>query len=60
MTEMIKPIRGMNDILPDQSHVWQHVEQVAADLFASYGYRQMRLPVLERTELFKRLFRRRY
>ncbi len=54
MTDTIKAIRGMNDILPDQSHVWQHVEQLAGELFESYGYRQIRVPVLERTELFKR------
>jgi histidyl-tRNA synthetase len=54
MADSIQPIRGMNDVLPDSSHVWQHVERVASDLFESYGYRQIRVPVLERTELFKR------
>ena len=54
MTETIKPIRGMNDILPQDSHLWQRVERVAGELFESYGYRQVRIPVLERTELFKR------
>ncbi len=54
MSETIKPIRGMNDILPQDSHLWQRVERLAGELFESYGYRQVRIPVLERTELFKR------
>jgi histidyl-tRNA synthetase len=54
MSDTIKPIRGMNDILPQDAHLWQRVERVAAELFESYGYRQVRIPVLERTELFKR------
>jgi histidyl-tRNA synthetase len=54
MADTIQPIRGMNDVLPDQSHLWQYVESTAGALFQSYGYRQIRVPVLERTELFKR------
>lgn len=44
----------MNDILPGQTAIWQQVEAVARVLFAKYGYREIRVPLLERTELFKR------
>lgn len=49
-----KPIRGMNDILPDVSATWQLVESIICDVIESYGYREIRLPVLERTEVFAR------
>jgi histidyl-tRNA synthetase len=52
--DLIQPVRGMNDILPDQAPLWNRVESTAAELFESYGYRRVRLPVLERTELFSR------
>ena len=54
MADLIQPVRGMNDILADQSPWWDRLENVAAELFASYGYQRVRLPVLERTELFSR------
>jgi histidyl-tRNA synthetase len=54
MSETIQAIRGMNDVLPAQSAPWQLLECVARETFAEYGYREMRLPMLERTELFKR------
>jgi histidyl-tRNA synthetase len=44
----------MNDVLPDQAPFWDRLESTAASLFASYGYQRVRLPVLERTELFSR------
>jgi len=44
----------MNDVLPDQAPFWDRLEATAAELFASYGYQRVRLPVLERTELFSR------
>jgi len=50
----IQPVRGMPDILPDDAPLWERVESSAAALFRDYGYRQIRLPVLERTELFSR------
>ena len=49
-----QPIRGMNDVLPDDSAAWQRLERAARETFAEYGYREIRLPLLERTELFKR------
>ena len=54
MSGTIQSIRGMNDVLPDDSGAWQLLESVARETFAEYGYREMRLPLLERTELFKR------
>lgn len=44
----------MNDLLPQESHVWQHIESVVADVLHSYGYREIRFPILEQTALFKR------
>ncbi|HET8698086.1 MAG TPA: histidine--tRNA ligase [Gammaproteobacteria bacterium] len=54
MAELIQPVRGMNDVLPDEAPLWSRLESSAAALFASYGYRRIRIPVLERTELFSR------
>ena len=50
----IQSIRGMNDLLPEQSATWQYVEGTLARLVASYGYREIRFPILEKTDLFKR------
>lgn len=50
----IQSIRGMNDLLPDNSPVWQYFEATVARLLQRYGYREIRTPVLEPTELFKR------
>ena len=44
----------MNDVLPTQSPRWQWVERCAREVFAAYGYAEIRLPVVERTELFAR------
>jgi histidyl-tRNA synthetase len=44
----------MNDVLPDQIGAWQHLEQVTRHVLAAYGYAEVRLPVVEHTELFKR------
>ena len=51
---MIKAIRGMRDLLPPETSRWQWVEAVAREVFGLYGYREIRLPLLERTELFAR------
>jgi histidyl-tRNA synthetase len=51
---MIKAIRGMLDILPPDTSRWQWVESVAREVFDLYGYLEIRLPLLERTELFAR------
>jgi histidyl-tRNA synthetase len=44
----------MNDILPDQTPLWRYVENTVAALLDTYGYRQIRMPIVEFTELFKR------
>jgi histidyl-tRNA synthetase len=54
MSETLQAVRGMNDVLPEQTAAWQQLERIARELFAQYGYREIRLPLLERTELFKR------
>jgi histidyl-tRNA synthetase len=54
MSNKIQSIRGMNDLLPHESHIWQHIECVVADVLNSYGYREIRFPILEQTALFKR------
>jgi histidyl-tRNA synthetase len=54
MRESLQAVRGMNDLLPGDTAAWQALEQAARETFAEYGYREIRLPVLERTELFKR------
>ncbi len=50
----IKAVRGMYDILPDQAPIWQFVEQQVRHLFSQYGYREIRTPIIEKTELFCR------
>jgi histidyl-tRNA synthetase len=50
----IRAIRGMNDILPGETPRWQFLEQTVARVLSSYGYGEVRLPVVEQTELFKR------
>jgi histidyl-tRNA synthetase len=54
MAEQIQPVRGMNDVLPEEAPLWERLENTAAAIFSAYGYRQIRIPVLERTELFSR------
>ena len=54
MTKKIQAIRGMNDILPDQSHLWQFVEQKFAECMNQYGFNEIRFPIVESTQLFKR------
>lgn len=50
----LQAIRGMNDLLPADSPVWQYLESTVADVLQRYGYAEMRFPILEPTELFKR------
>jgi histidyl-tRNA synthetase len=50
----IRAIRGMNDLSPEQSPLWQYIESKIASLLASYGYKEIRFPIVEYTELFKR------
>ena len=50
----IKAIRGFNDILPDEIGKWQFVEEIAREIFEGFGFSEIRIPILERTELFSR------
>ncbi len=54
MSKLIQAIRGMNDILPDETSKWQFVEEQFRRLMAAYGYAEIRFPIVEKTELFKR------
>ncbi len=54
MAERIQGIRGMNDVLPDQSFAWRSIERVFAQCLNLYGYQEIRFPMLESTQLFKR------
>ncbi|MGI9301646.1 MAG: histidine--tRNA ligase [Gammaproteobacteria bacterium] len=54
MTKQIQSVRGMHDILPEQSSPWWRAERVAREALVSYGYREIRAPIVERTELFAR------
>ena len=51
---MIQLIRGFKDILPGEVELWQRIEKSAASLFEDFGFREIRIPVLEHTELFAR------
>jgi histidyl-tRNA synthetase len=52
--ETLQAVRGMNDILPDEAELWIWFEEVVRDWLHSYGYRNIRMPLVEPTELFKR------
>ncbi|WP_341504215.1 histidine--tRNA ligase [Gallaecimonas sp. GXIMD4217] len=54
MVKQIQAVRGMNDCLPSQTPLWQMVEQRIRDTVASFGYSEVRMPVVESTDLFKR------
>jgi histidyl-tRNA synthetase len=51
---MIQLIRGFKDILPGEIEVWQQIEKTAVSLFQDFGFREIRIPIMERTELFAR------
>jgi len=52
--EKVRALTGMKDILPHESAVWEELEELVREWLASYGYRNMRTPVLEHTRLFAR------
>lgn len=54
MTDRIQAIRGMNDILPDRTDSWRLIENLFASCMSSYGYNEIRFPIVENTQLFKR------
>jgi histidyl-tRNA synthetase len=54
MTVKPKSVRGMNDLLPEASATWRLVEDTVREVIEAYGYREIRLPILEHTEVFAR------
>jgi len=54
LTGEVQPVRGMNDVLPAQMSAWHRLEACARELLESYGYEEIRIPVVEHTALFKR------
>ena len=51
---MIKLVRGFKDILPADTALWQHVEALMRELLEDFGFSELRIPLLEQTELFSR------
>ena len=54
MVKSIQAVRGMNDVLPDQDYIWDFFEQTIRNWMAVYGYKKIRMPIVERTDLFVR------
>ena len=54
MTRKLQAVRGMNDLLADHLPYWHQIERAARELFTDYGYREMRVPLVEHAELFQR------
>lgn len=54
MAERTQAIRGMNDVLPDRTSIWRYIENIFIDCLTRYGYHEIRFPIIESTQLFKR------
>jgi len=54
MSQTIQSVRGMNDILPGETELWEYFEETVRSWLKSYGYKPIRLPIVEPTPLFKR------
>lgn len=54
MANLFQSVRGFNDVLPADTAIWQYLHNTAAEVFAAYGYGEIKMPLLEHTELFKR------
>jgi histidyl-tRNA synthetase len=52
--EKINSVRGFRDILPPETEKWRRIEETAHEVFVTFGFREIRIPVLEKTELFRR------
>jgi len=52
--QSITAVRGFKDILPEETGKWQFVERQAREVFAAFGFKEIRIPILEKTDLFKR------
>ena len=51
---MIQLIKGFKDILPGEAELWQQIEKTACSLLEDFGFKEIRIPIMERTELFAR------
>jgi histidyl-tRNA synthetase len=51
---VLQAVRGMNDVLPDEAVLWQRFEDAVREVFTLYGYRNLRVPIVEQTPLFVR------
>ena len=54
MSKKFQAVKGTRDLLPPETAIWSGVEDVARRVFGTYGYREIRTPILEDTELFVR------
>jgi len=54
LSKNIQAVRGMNDILPEETPTWRHLEEMVRQLLDAYGYHEIRMPIVEKTDLFKR------
>ncbi|MDG1461958.1 MAG: histidine--tRNA ligase [Gammaproteobacteria bacterium] len=54
MSEILQSVRGMSDVLPAETSAWQAIESLLKQTMQAYGYQELRVPLVERTELFKR------
>jgi histidyl-tRNA synthetase len=54
MSNKINAIRGMNDCLPKDSHLWLSLEKIIFDTFITYGFKNIRTPIVEKTDTFCR------
>ena len=54
MANALQAVRGMNDVLPDEAPLWEYFEETVRGVFRHYGYRNIRTPIVEKTELFVR------
>ncbi len=54
MANALQAVRGMNDVLPDEAALWERFEDTARAVLAQYGYRNLRIPIVESTALFVR------
>mgnify|MGYP003135613887 FL=1 len=54
MAKQIQAVRGMNDCLPGDTQIWQKVEDILRETVSSFGYQEIRFPIVESTDLFKR------
>ncbi|MCK5405492.1 MAG: ATP phosphoribosyltransferase regulatory subunit, partial [Desulfobulbaceae bacterium] len=50
----VKALKGFKDILPDEVEIWQRIERIARDIFHRFGFSEIKVPILEKTDLFVR------